>query len=372
MPLSPIRVPGQRAIMEIRFCTICNESIPDGEFETGRAIQTGKRSQHVACGLKRAAEMNGPRSWITSMLALYAAGVATFFLVSTLAKPDTPVKKPEVPKVVEARLNDVVRGSEQRQIVLLNERLTRMQSELKRSFSEKTLKAWNDRVATDIQKLDDRMSGYATLMHDRMTATDRRLSEAETRLNRLMDWFQRIQDQADQLERELAAARARPAEEPRKPVDPPPVVDGDPNKKSAGDPEHDALVEKWIKSLKDSNAEVVFTATIELGKLKDMRATAPLMQVLKSHRELWPRLGAATSLGDLRAPDAVTSLIDALQDKEELVRSAAANALRGITEQDFNYVQGLSRAERGRIQKQYKRWWKDHEAELRRRFEQSK
>ena len=60
MPLSPIRVPGPETAMEIRFCTICNESIPDGEFETGRAIQTGKRAQHVACGLKRAADMNGP------------------------------------------------------------------------------------------------------------------------------------------------------------------------------------------------------------------------------------------------------------------------------------------------------------------------
>lgn len=371
MPLSPIRVPGQRAAMEIRFCTICNESIPDGEFETGRAIQTGKRSQHVACGLKRAAEMNGPRSWITSMLALYAAGVATFFLVSALAKPDEPVKKVEVPEVVEARLADVIGQSEARQIELMDTRLTRMQAQLKRSFSDEALKAWNDRVANDIQKLDDRMSGYATRIHDRMTAMDSRMSAAETRLTRLMDWFQRIQEQADQLERELAAARAEPAEQPSQPVQPPPKDDAGADA-AAEDPEHAALVDKWMASLKDSNAEVVFTATIELGKLKDLRATAPLIHVLKSHHELWPRLGAATSLGDLLAPDAVPALIDALQDKEELVRSAAANALRGITEQDFNYVQGLSRAERGRIQKQYKRWWKDHETELRRRLEMAK
>ena len=366
MPLSPIRVPGQKAVMEIRFCSICNESIPDGEFETGRAIQAGKRSQHVACGLKRAAEMNGPRSWLTSALALYAAGVATFFLVSMLSKPDEVAKAPEVPEIVEARLTDVVQESERRQVDLIDARLDRMQARLKRTFAEETLKEWQDRVASDLQKLDDRMLGYANKVHDRMTAIDSRLSAVESRLSRLMDWFQRIQDQADQLERELAEARAQPVEQPKQPAPAEPVAQEP--KKEPKNAEREAQVDKWIESLKDNNPEVVFTATIELGKLKDARAVQPLMGILKSHRELWPRLGAATSLGDLRAPDAVPTLIDALQDKEELVRSAAANALRGITEQDFDYVQGLSRAERQRIQKRYRTWWRDHEDELRKRL----
>lgn len=369
MPLSPIRVPGQRAAMEIRFCTICNESIPDGEFETGRAIQAGKKSQHVACGLKRAAEMNGPRSWLTSVLALYAAGVATFFLVSTLAKTDAPPPEPKVPEIVEARLSDVVTASEERQLGVIDTRLDRLQKQLDRTFSEKTLKAWSEKVQKSDQALDDRMSGLFKQVHERFTAVDARLTAAEERVTRLTDWFQRIQDQADQMEKQMADARAKPA--PAK-VEAAPPNAGQGRADPAPDPQRAAAVKKWIDALKDSNGEVVFTATIELGKLKDLSATDPLIHVLEKHNELWPRLGAATSLGDLRAVKSVPALIVALQDKEELVRSAAANALRGITEQDFDYVQGLSRSQRTKIQGRYKRWWGEHEDELRARLQQPK
>ena len=273
--------------------------------------------------------------------------------------------------VVAARIDSTVRASEKRQTQLVETRLTEASTALERSFAEGTLKSWNERIDKDLATLDERMNGYAKGVHDRMTASDARLTAVERELTKLREWCQRISSQADQLERQLAQARERPVD-PNPPTRGPqtdgPPTDGQPADREPDNPEQSALVDKWITGLKDTNPEVVFTATIELGKLGDRRATGPLLKILEKHKELWPRLGAATALGDLRSPDAVPSLIDAIQDKEELVRSAAANALRDITQQDFQYVQGLSRAERKRIQNQYRKWWKEHEPAIRQRL----
>lgn len=137
--------------------------------------------------------------------------------------------------------------------------------------------------------------------------------------------------------------------------------------KPAGTPDP-AVVDKWIEKLRDENPEVVFTATIELGKSKDARSIPALLEVFRKHTDLWPRLGAATSLGDLRAADAVDDLVDGLMDKEELVRSASANAHRGITGKDFGYVQGLSEDRRRAMQEAMRSWWRDNERDVRERL----
>ena len=36
--------------MEIRFCTVCNESIPDPEFDSGRALVSGGESLLIEAG----------------------------------------------------------------------------------------------------------------------------------------------------------------------------------------------------------------------------------------------------------------------------------------------------------------------------------
>ena len=84
--------PGRQAPMDIRFCSVCNESIPDADFDAGRAITAGGRSQHVACALERATRMGSARSWWTSLLALYAAAATTFLLVAWLGRDKVPTE----------------------------------------------------------------------------------------------------------------------------------------------------------------------------------------------------------------------------------------------------------------------------------------
>ena len=79
--------------MEIRFCDRCHESIPDADFDAGRAVTLKGRTLHVACALSRAVSSGGPRTWLGFLLTLATAGVATFLLVREL---DRPEPKPSV------------------------------------------------------------------------------------------------------------------------------------------------------------------------------------------------------------------------------------------------------------------------------------
>ena len=138
----------------------------------------------------------------------------------------------------------------------------------------------------------------------------------------------------------------------------------------AVDENREKEIDRWIKRLRDADEDIVFSATIELARLKALRATPHLVDVLKKHKDFYARLGAATALGEIQSVEAVPALIEALNDRDDLVRTAASEALHRITGQDFNFVSGLTKNERIRIQKKWRAWWKDHETEVRARLDQ--
>jgi len=133
---------------------------------------------------------------------------------------------------------------------------------------------------------------------------------------------------------------------------------------------HDAEVDRWIERLKDPDNGLSFSATYKLKDLKDLRAVPPLIETLKIHKDYYTRLGAATALGELHACDAVSALIDALDDREDLVQTAAGEALTTITGRDSRIMVGLSKKERKQLKDEWARWWKDHETEVRTRLNQ--
>jgi hypothetical protein len=145
-----------------------------------------------------------------------------------------------------------------------------------------------------------------------------------------------------------------------------------PEEAEGPDPAREREIDEWIARLRDPDDDIVFSATMELARLGALRAASALVEVLDKHRDFYARLGAATALGQLKACDAVPDLIEALDDKDDLVRTAANDALMLITDQNFNFVPGMSRVERGRVQKKFKDWWRDHEIEVRVRLGQER
>ena len=356
--------------MEIRFCTVCNESIPDGEFDAGRAIVSGKGSQHVACALRRSVVMSGTRSWLTFFLALFAAGVATFLLVAHLGRDEGPPTIEELPTVVEAHVKDELLASEKRQARVLDERAQALSTNLQADFNDRISALLDEKVNAAAAEQEKRLKEHARDTQGTFTEVNRHLGKLQERMAALLDWKVRIQDEADQLRKDLEAAAKR---EPAPPVEQPRVEPPEGGAEPAPvevDRAREEEIDRWIKRLRDSDEDIVFSATIELAQLKALRATPDLVRVLDKHKDFYARLGAATALGDIRSCDGVPALIEALGDKDDLVRTAAAEALHLITEQDYNFVSGLSKSERVRIQKRWREFWRKSETEVRRRLGQ--
>lgn len=133
-------------------------------------------------------------------------------------------------------------------------------------------------------------------------------------------------------------------------------------------------VARAIRRLEDRDPDVVFQAANTLGWLGHLRATAPLVRVLKLHADADARTAAASALGRLSAAAAVPALIDALDDADPLVRHAAEVALLAVTQhRPSRRLRGASsRNDRLRLQKMWREHWVANEAAIRKRLRQPK
>ena len=86
-------------------------------------------------------------------------------------------------------------------------------------------------------------------------------------------------------------------------------------------------VEALVAALKDESRLVRFDAVVALGRIKDSRALVPLTGLLRNGVEDTDRVAAAMALGLLGDKQAAQPLIAALGDRDDDVRSQAADAL---------------------------------------------
>lgn len=360
--------------MDIRFCSVCNESVPDTDFDSGRALIDGSESLHVACALRRSLEGRrvGRVLWI--VLTLYAAAVSTYVLVRSLDSGEQEV--PTVNQAVQQHVVDAIAQSEARTREWIDARATDVRTTVLQEATQSLLQEVGRLLDDQARAIDTRMADNTTIVHDRLKDLSERLRSLDGRLEPLTQWRIEIQKQADLLEAALQAAHAPaaagtgPATGPGPGPSDPPAAGPGPEPGTERSPERDELVAKWIERLGDSDDNVVFTATIELARLKALSAAAALVGVLEKHRDFYARLGAATALGEIPALDGVPALIEALGDRDELVRTAADDSLRKITGEDFNFSSSLPKNDRSRIQRRWRQYWKDNEASLRERLGQ--
>jgi HEAT repeat protein len=169
---------------------------------------------------------------------------------------------------------------------------------------------------------------------------------------------------------ELSAPTATPAEAPAAapteapaPAAPPAATQA----AEAADAAKRVEVDRWIERLGAPDENTAFKAALQLAQLGDLRAVDALIETMREHRDFYVRLGAATALGDLKALDAVPALIDALDEKDQLVRTAASESLWSITSNRIDFKAGASAADRRAAQGKWRKWWRDNEAHLRSR-----
>ena len=355
--------------MEILFCDRCHESIPDADLETGKAVRLGGRPLHVACALARATP--GPGRLLTFVLAVLGAAGAAWAVVR-LAQ--TPAHTDDAALAAQWRA-DIDRAVARVQPGI-QKGLDGLGADLKAGLGQEIGKARDEiaqaqRIAMEraVATLDGKVDAYVEANLRRFEANERQLQE-------VAGWVREVRDLAARSAATTAVVPPTRAPEPTPaaPPSPPPGPAAQPPPRSVdveAKRRHDAEVDLWISRLKDPDTGVSFSATYKLKELKDPRAVPALVDTLKTQKDYYTRLGAATALGELKAADAVPALIEALEDKEDLVQTAAGEALTAITGRDTRIMVGLTKKERRQLKDEWARWWKDNEPTVRQRLGQA-
>jgi Skp family chaperone for outer membrane proteins len=351
--------------VEILFCDRCHESIPDADLESGRAVRVAGRVLHVPCAFRRA--MPGPGRTLTFLLALLGAGGAAYAVSRVASRPDASA--PVAGVVAHAERDEAVATAREELKKAREDDRRDLQTELTsqvKTLTDDVHRALQAQRDTH-QKLEGRIDADRDSSLKRLEAIDRQLAE-------LVGFVKEVREMAKASPPAPAPAPAPNPTPTPVPASPEPPPRAPPAGPVPLDPEaqkrHDAELEKWIKFLKDPDPGVSFSATYKLKDLRDLRAVPPLVETLKAHKDYYTRLGAATALGELKACDAVPALIEALDDKEDLVQTAAGEALSTITGRESKPLVGLTKKERRQVKDDWSRWWKENEGAVRARLNQ--
>jgi HEAT repeats len=357
--------------MEITFCERCRESIPDADFESGKAVRVGPRPFHVACAFRHS--FPGPGRALVAFLALLAVGAGTYAAVR-VGRLDADLRADRAERQAAFQRLDDRLSREGTDVAQHVKGAVAGESTLLRQEQEASLSRFAETLRTDLRtakeatrvETEKQLAGWADAHHARFSAIEKRLED-------LGDWIRDVRDLAKKAPEPAAATPPGPA--PAGPSPGSPAVEPAAGPTTAPvDPaeakRRAAEVDRNIERLKDSSDTVVFSAAMALGELGDLRATAPLVEVLRTHKYYYARLAAASSLGNLQAADAMPALIDALEDKDTLVQTAVAEALSAVTRQPYKNPLGRSKKDLKALKEEWATWWKENEAEVRRRLNQ--
>lgn len=368
--------PGAPAV--ISFCSGCGQSIAPADLASGKAVSAQGRQLCPPCVARRLLAPARRGAPLATLLALAALGVAGWLLVERLRPAPSAGVTPAVAEAIRAQsvqtLADARRAQEERLAAL--ERQQGASGQQARSL---------ETLRSDLQALAERAQADQASVGERLERGETSLRTVDARVRQVYDWLRELQARASgQPGSRSEPARTRPAEAPAPgPSAPSMPVPGSPAPSTpapatppapvpAAPTADDSMLQHWVGLLKDPNAGIAFSATLKLAELKDLRAVGPLLAALKAHRDFYVRLGAADALRELKACDAVPGLVEALDDKDELVQTAAQQALIAITGHQEPFQAGQPKNELKRAQKAWGAWWKDNEVSVRTRLGQLK
>lgn len=122
----------------------------------------------------------------------------------------------------------------------------------------------------------------------------------------------------------------------------------------------------WVShlpELKDASAGNRWNAVTILGDTDDPRVVPYLLPML-SDQDVFVRMATARVLGDLGSAAAIPGLIDALSDGQAAVREAAVVALRLLSGRDYRFDPLGKEGDRKKAQNSWRKWWADNSEDL--------
>ena len=119
----------------------------------------------------------------------------------------------------------------------------------------------------------------------------------------------------------------------------------------------------YLPELKDASAGNRWNAVTVLGDTGDARTIPYLLPMLKDE-DVFVRMATARVLGDLESAAAIPGLVDALSDSQAAVREAAVVALRVISGKDFRFDPLGKEGDRVKAQGAWRKWWEENAEDL--------
>ncbi len=371
--------------MEIRFCDICNESVPQSDLDQGKAYIRKGRVVCATCEVSMShpdSTWDEPSGTATEPLAARAGETVPEYAREPLAGGGVfappmaiPPGRPRISVgvilasllafaalavtclmtfVLAERVQDV-RGTSMEQVARVEDDLVGEVSRL-----ESVLERWREEDRSLVQEELERTKAEADRVrarHDESMATLRRDVEALRALTIRLDAIEQSATVRSGEVRTLGSDLAQV-------------------KRDVG-----VLAERWLEAtagmtsttellaepepvwmehtrgLQSPNAASRWTAVTELGATKDAAVVSYLIAMLEDP-DIFVRMATARVLGDIGSEEAIPGLVDALEDEELPVREAANLALCTITGQDLRFEPNAPPAERERRVKAWRDWWK--------------
>jgi len=389
--------------MEILFCDLCNESVPQADLEAhlayyrkGRLIcrdcdrAMGGRGEEPGAAAPASPEAPPPAAASPAREATGARAAWRGVELESVPPPPGGASGGGAGGVVLGLLSIAFAGTAAWLLVERFEALESRQAQDRArvasalELAQDEQRAWEvgieERLAAFDQRAEERAAQGADALEARVSELRAELAgfveREDTVAAALRDLDQRIADGDGRSEQSIAALRAALEgldKDQRFYADRLIEFEESVRLLSAGgrainpalplaatDPAEAAPTKPWvglIPDLENDNAGIRLDAIYKLGETKDLAVVPHLVPKLRDE-DLFVRMATARMLEDLGAKAAVGDLIEALEDEQSPVREAAFVALRGLTGEDFGFEPVAAPAERAKKVKLWREWWK--------------
>ncbi len=365
--------------MNLHFCDVCNESVPEGDLARGEAVERAGRTVCRRCeeAMSKGAEedaaggvvapqageapsaeavagqVSGAAAAAAESPAAVRSGAGTAWVALIFAAVMGAVLLDKVGNLeqrtgnleldLSSRLASLERGrGADASRAVVREQETRATLEAARAALARALADGLAPAQRDAAAALEAVSGLAT----QQAELERSLTSGSASLRgsvaSLRERAAVLEDARELLEKRLAALEeggvglARAVAAPTEPAEP-----------------------EWLDSLEklqSGEAMVRMEAVYALGESRDVRVAPYLLPLLEDGDSL-VCMAVVRILGDLEAKVAVPALIETLAHDHRAVREGAVIALRGITRRSFNFDPAASEEKRKARRDAWRGWW---------------
>ena len=409
--------------MEIHFCDLCNESVPQSDIDEGRAFvrrgrvvcatceramthaadagpyagsrpdgETGTATAVAAAPAKAtmavdptgsshgeasadapaallpapnggSAPARGSSGLALAMVALlFAAGAAAVFneQLRDLGRRESALASQV--HTQDRALQNAERASQTARRDLAEARL-----ELGRRVAEERegREAALASLGTRTERLDELQRRLAQEIEAITNGTVTRTMEVDRRADDLSHRLARSEDENRALQERIAGLEEKLEHATLVLPGAPGALAGGPATPGAAGAGTPSGGESWaalVPDLSSPKAATRWEAVDQIGQRRDPESV-PLLVPMLADTDVFVRMATARVLGDIQSTAAVPALIDALEDGEAAVREASLGALRVITGKDLRFDPLASEADRAKKVKAWRDWWKKLEEE---------